>query len=131
MQYYWDKHKYQRRTRQLVYYCTQWPPIAKFMYYFHCICSCIEPDDSYTIHLLKDYQSYYQLTNEEAQLIAFCPSVAGDYIYSILQTAVGCTVVSLLSWVLSEPTFLSLEKGQKMMFIQKNWVEEHFIQPLQ
>ena len=52
-------------------------PIAKLMYYFNCVCSCIEPDESASIRRLRNYKEYSSLSNEEqATLLLLCwPSV--------------------------------------------------------
>ena len=119
-------------------------PIAKLMYYFHCICSCIEPDDSYTIRRLRDYQNYYLLTSdEEAQLIALCLSLSPDKLLgTILHPSNDCgsysgrfvelSAVKTNLLVTDSLLIGSQQKRvQKVMFIQKSWMEEHFIQPLQ
>ena len=48
-------------------------PKAKLMYYFDCVCSCVEPDsDDSSIRRLRNYvyRNYSSLSNEEeAQLL--------------------------------------------------------------
>ena len=40
-------------------------PVAKLMYYFDCVCSCVEPDSNATTRRLRAYKDYSDLSNEE------------------------------------------------------------------
>ena len=68
-------------------------PIATFMYYFNCVCSCFELDSHLADALsrLRDYQNYSQLTSqEEVQLIQHCltynPEAMTGAIFSLDKT---------------------------------------------
>ena len=48
-------------------------PVAKLMYYFDCVCSCVEPDSNATTRRLRAYKNYSDLSNEEqAKLLLLC-----------------------------------------------------------
>ena len=118
-------------------------PIAKLMYYFNCVCACVEPEDDYTIRRLKDYQNYHRLTSEEeAKLIAICLALSPDkLIGSIFHPKDDCgsssnTFVEVsavkTSLLVSESLLVGGQqrKIQKIMFFEKRWIESNYIEPL-
>ena len=118
-------------------------PIAKLMYYFDCVCSCVEPDSDYTIRRLRDYQNYSRLTSEEeAQLIVLCLALSPDnLIGSIFHPVNDCgslpnkfVEISAVktNLVVTESLLIGgqQKKVQKVMFFEKRWMETNFIEPL-
>lgn len=54
--------------------------VAKLMYYFDCVCSCVEADIKWlSDRPLASYKNYYRLTNEEeAKLLLLCLALSPD-----------------------------------------------------
>ena len=117
--------------------------IARLMYYFHCVCCCIEPDDSSTISRLRDYKNYASLSsNEEAQLLALCLALSpekltgtifhpatdcGDFNNKFLElSAVKTNLLVTESLVIGGHR----RKILKIMMYEKVWVEKYYINPL-
>ncbi|XP_019854514.1 PREDICTED: uncharacterized protein LOC109583547 isoform X2 [Amphimedon queenslandica] len=118
-------------------------PIARLMYYFDCVCSCVEPDNDYTIRRLRDYQNYHRLTSEEeAQLIVLCLALSPDnLIGSIFHPVNDCgsstnkfVEISAVKTDLLVTNSLLIggqqKKVQSVMFFEKRWMENNFIEPL-
>ena len=122
-------------------------PIAKLMYYFNCVCSCIEADDDYTTRRLRDYKNYSSLSSqEEAQLLILCLALSPDkLIGSIFFPARddedftdGCSneffeLSAVNTRVLVSESLLvggQQKKVRKIMKFKKSWIENNFINPL-
>ena len=118
-------------------------PIAKLMYYFNCVCTCVEPDDSETVRRFRDYSNYDRLTSDEkAQLLALCLSLSPDkLIGTIFHPAKECGEFSNafleLSAVKTDLVVTnSLVVGgqrkniQKIMLFKEVWMEKYYIEPL-
>ena len=118
-------------------------PIARLMYYFNCICSCIEPDDSPGVRRLRDYNNYERLSNEEkAQLLAIVLALSPDkLIGQIFFPSDDCgsstnrflelSAVST-NLIVSESILIGgqRKKVQTIMMFEKSWMERNFIEPL-
>ena len=122
-------------------------PIAKLMYYFDCICYCIEADDDYTTRRLRNYSNYSSLSSqEEAQLLILCLALSPEkLIGSIFLPASddedftdGCNneffqLSAVNTRVLVSESLLiggQQKKIRKIMKFKKCWVENNFIDPL-
>ena len=118
-------------------------PIAKLMYYFDCICACVELDDSETARRFKDYSNYDRLTSDEkAQLLALCLSLSPDkLIGTIFHPAKECGEFSNafleLNAVKTDLVVTnSLVVGgqrkniQKIMLFKEVWMEKYYNEPL-
>ena len=117
-------------------------PIAKLMYYFDCVCSCVEPDDSETVRRFRDYSNYDRLTSDEkAQLLALCLTLSPDkMIGTIFHPSNDCerdNAFLELSAVKTDMVVTnSLVVGgqrkniQSIMLFKKVWMENNYIEPL-
>ena len=121
-------------------------PIARLMYYFNCVCCCVEADDDYTTRRLRDYKNYSSLSSqEEAQLLILCLALSPDkLIGSIFLPASddedfnGCTnefyeLSAVSTRVLVSESLLvggQQKKVRKIMKFKKAWIEQNFINPL-
>ena len=117
--------------------------IARLMYYFNCVCSCIEPDNSDTIRRLRNYNNYASLSREEeAQLLALCLALSPDkLIGSVLFPADDCgrssnkflelSAVST-NMVVADSFVIGgqRKKVQSIMMFEKSWIEWNYINPL-
>ena len=119
-------------------------PIARLMYYFHCVCSCVEPDSSDTIRRLRDYANYHRLTSEErAQLLILVLALSPDkLIGTIFHPSNDCGDASNVFLELSAVktdlvvTDSLLVGGQRkqirsIMKFEKSWIEKNYLEPLQ
>ena len=118
-------------------------PIARLMYYFDCVCSCVEPDSDSTIRRLRDYRNYSRLTSqEEAQLIVLCLALSPDNLVGTIfhpvndcgSSANKFVEISAVKTDLIVTNSLLIggqqKKVQKVMFFEKSWLDNNFIEPL-
>ena len=122
-------------------------PIATLMYYFDCVCTCVEADNNSTIRRLRDYQNYSSLSGEEKkQLLGLCLVLSPDKLVgSIFFPASddeefndGCNngffKVSAVSTKLLVAESLLIggqqKKVQSIMKFKKSWIENNYLNPL-
>ena len=118
-------------------------PIAKLMYYFSCVCSCVEPDSSDTIRRLRDHANYHRLTSEErAQLLVMCLALSPDkLIGTIFHPTDDCgdssnkflELSAIKTDVVVTDSLLvggQRKKIQSIMLFEKSWMENYYIEPL-
>jgi hypothetical protein len=121
-------------------------PIAKLMYYFNCVCYCIEADDDYTTRRLRDYNNYSSLSSqEEAQLLILCLALSPDkLIGSIFLPASDDEDFDGMSGRFYELSAVSTrvlvsesimvggqqKRVRKIMKFKKSWVETYYINAL-
>ena len=121
-------------------------PIAKLMYYFDCICSCVEADNDGTIRRLRNYQYYSSLSSqEEAQLLILCLALSPDkLIGTILFPASDdedfdgsnnrfFELSAVSTRVLVSESLLiggQQKRVRKIMKFKKSWIESYYINPL-
>ena len=121
-------------------------PTAKLMFYFNCVCTCIEADDDYTTRRLQNYNNYSSLSSqEEAQLLILCLALSPNkLIGSIFLPASdnedfgGSTnrfyeLSAVSTRVLVSQSLLvggQQRKVRKIMKFKKSWIEKYYINPL-
>ena len=118
-------------------------PVAKLMYYFDCICSCIEPDDNATIRRLRNYKNYSQLTGEEEdKLLDLCISLSPDVLKGVIfhhLEQLGSSMNKLVELsavktdiVVTETFFFGGQQRRilKIMFYKKSWIGQYYTVPL-
>ncbi len=117
-------------------------PVAKLMYYFNCVCSCVEAEEDYEIRRLKDYTNYQRLTSEEeAKLLVLCLALSPDKLIGAIfipsddipssneffeLSAVSTHMVVTDSLLIGGQR----KKVQNIMMFKMSWLENNYLEPL-
>ena len=119
-------------------------PTAKLMYYFNCVCSCVEPDSDASIRRLRNYENYSSLSDEEeATLVVLCLALSPDKLIGSVFFPAGDSdldsgneffEVSAVSTrlVVAESILVGGQQRRvrKIMMFKKSWIENNYIQPM-
>ena len=115
-------------------------PVAKLMYYFHCVCSCVADSDDPSIKRLRAFQTNYNsLSSEEVStLLVLCLALSPDKlinsVFFLNKDINQFFEVSAVSTKLlvSESLLIGGQRKrvQKIMMFKKEWLERNYIQPL-
>ena len=118
-------------------------PTARLMYYFDCICSCVEADNDPSIRRLRDFENRRTIlsSEEEAQLLILCLALSPDkLIGSVLfpsedisdgnefyeLSAVNTRLVVAQSLLIGGQQ----KRVKKIMMFKKVWIERNYLNPL-
>ena len=120
-------------------------PVARLMYYFNCVCTCVEADGDATIRRLRNYRNYSILSNEEqAQLLLLCLALSPDKLVgSIFFPADDVNLEGFSNQffqlsavntrlVVAESVIIGGQQRrvQKIMMFKTSWIETYYINPL-
>ena len=118
-------------------------PIAKLMYYFNCVCTCVKAEHDAPINRLKDYKNYRSLTpEEEAQLLILCLALTPDNLIGTIffpnedledysnEFFELKTVSTRL--IVAESLLIGGQQKRvhKIMMFKKKWIENNYINPM-
>ncbi len=117
-------------------------PVAKMMYYFHCVCTCLEVGEDSEIRRLKNYRNHSTLTDEdEAKLLVLCLALSPDKLIGAIfipsedidydndfyeVSSVSTRMVVTDSIVIGGQR----KRIRKVMMFRKCWLEENYLEPL-
>ncbi len=119
-------------------------PYGKMMYYFDCVCNCIEIDSDSTVRRLRDYNNYSSLsTQEELMLLKICIEAASPdkligQCFFPNEDLDGCSneffeLTAVKTKLVVSDSFLvggQQKKIHKIMMFKKSWLENHYFAPL-
>ena len=119
-------------------------PVAKLMYYFNCVCTCIDDSDDSTFRRLRQYQSNYNSLSdeEEAMLLVLCLALSpdklidsvfflsedtGEFSNRFLELSAVSTKL-----IVSESLLIGGQRKrvQSIMLFQKSWLENNYLNPM-
>ncbi|CAH3106107.1 unnamed protein product [Porites lobata] len=117
-------------------------PKAKLMYYLNCVATVIQLDDP-ALSRLKNYQSYYSLSEEETDaLLAFVILLSPDeLIGKVFFPSEDCgrytnkfLELSAVSHMLAVANNIVIggerKRVGKIMFFQRSWMETYYLTPI-
>ena len=120
-------------------------PRAKLMYYFNCVCCCVEAESDASIRRLRNYKENYTcLSNEEeVKLVVLCLALSPDkLIGSIFFPAEDSAFdrgneffeLSAVSTklVVAESLLIGGQQKRvhKIMMFKMSWIENNYIEPM-
>ncbi len=118
-------------------------PIAKLMYYFDCVCSCVADSNDPSIKRLRAYKTNYIFLSsaEESALLTLCLALSPDklinsvfFLNEDINGANKFFEVSAVSTKLlvSESLLIGGQRKrvQKIMMFRKEWIERYYLKPL-
>ena len=115
-------------------------PIAKLMYYFDCVCSCVADSNEPAIRRLRGYKTNYNLLSSEevSALLVLCLALSPDkLIDSVLFLNKDINKFFEVSEVstkllVSESLLIGGQRKrvQKILMVKKEWIESYYIQPI-
>lgn len=121
-------------------------PIAKLMYYFDCVCSCVEIGNDSELNRLRAYKDgYAYLSNEEkAKLLTLCLALSPDKLMGAIffpapddafneypneffeLSSVSTRLVVAESLLVGGQQ----KKVRKIMMFKKSWMDNYYLNPL-
>ena len=119
-------------------------PVAKLMYYFNCVCSCVEPNSDASIRRLRAYkENYSSLSNEEhAKLLMLCLALSPDKLIGSIFFPAGDNDIERdndffeiqavsTKFVIAQSLLVGGQqrKVHKIMMFKKRWIENNYIKP--
>jgi hypothetical protein len=117
-------------------------PTAKLMYYFNCVCYCIEPDDNYAVRRFRNCSNYHDLTRQEKiQLLDLCitlsPSKLDGMIFHREESMNGSNRFLKLSatktGIIATESLLIGGQSKKIVNIMQyknSWMENNYYTPV-
>ena len=118
-------------------------PVAKLMYYFHCVCCCVADSDDPSIQRLRAYKTNYTSLSsaEKSALLTLCLALSPDkQINSVFFLNEDINGVNKFFEVSAVSTKLLVSESlliggqrkrvQKIMMFKKEWIERYYLQPL-
>ena len=132
-----------RRTGRSVIVPTT--PTAKLMYYFDCVCSCVEPNPDPSIRRLRNYRENHSSlsSGEQAALLVLCLALSPDKLVGSIffpardnefDTQNEFLEVSAVSTrlVVAESILVGGQQRRvrRIMMFEKSWIESYYLQPM-
>ena len=120
-------------------------PRAKLMYYFNCVCSCVEAESDASIDRLRNYKENYSRlsSEEEATLVVLCLALSPDKLIGSIFFPVEDGAfdsgneffeLSAVSTKLVVAESILIGGQQKrvhtIMMFKKSWIENNYLDPM-
>ena len=117
-------------------------PVAKMMYYFDCVCHCVDTGKSFALRRLRGYQNYATLTEVDiSSLLTLCLALSPDKLINKvffendkIEGRNKFFEISSISTKLVVSQSLLIggqqQRVHKIMMFKKEWIELFYIQPI-